>query len=375
MGNRHQRDEIDDGLEDVVVTRTRLSRVDGEHGRLTIAGEPVGTLTQARTFEEILGLLLERADSDRGPKASVDGPDWQRQLGRARAATFDRLAGGSDPAVALLDDPMASLRAAVAALPSSGDDRLDAVRVVAAAATATATWWRLRRDEEPVEPDPALAHVADYLRMLHGDSAPEEAADAVEQYLVAVSDHGLNASTFTTRVITSTGADLISAAAGAVGALKGPLHGGAPGPVLDMLDAIDEAGDAEQWLSDRLDDGKRIMGMGHRVYRTRDPRADVFERAVEQLRGSDTVGGRLDLAREVERTAQRLLAERHPDRELRANVEFYTAVLLEAAGVPPELFTNTFTVGRSAGWMAHALEQRRTGRLIRPRSQYVDTLA
>jgi citrate synthase len=176
----------------------------------------------------------------------------------------------------------------------------------------------------------------------------------------------MNASTFTARVVTSTGSDLVSAVVAAVGALKGPLHGGAPGPVLDMLDAIGTPDRAEQWLLGELAANRRIMGMGHRIYRVRDPRAAVLEQAVKSLASE-----RLALAHAVEKAAAKILLERKPDRPLAANVEFYTAVLLDAVGLPREQFAPTFAVGRIGGWSAHVIEQRRTGRLIRPNSRYV----
>jgi citrate synthase len=187
----------------------------------------------------------------------------------------------------------------------------------------------------------------------------------------------MNASTFAARVVTSTQSDPVSALVAAVGALKGPLHGGAPGPVLDMLDRIGDAASVRPWLTAELAAGRRIMGMGHRIYRVRDPRAFVLERALadlERQRAGRPDQGRLALARLVERTAEDLLAERHPDRPLRANVEFYTALLLEAVGLDRACFSTTFAVGRCAGWLAHIAEQRRTGRLIRPGSRYVGPL-
>jgi citrate synthase len=201
--------------------------------------------------------------------------------------------------------------------------------------------------------------------MTLGRPADAACVRALDAYLVTVVDHAMSASTFTARVIASTASDLISAMVGAVGALKGPLHGGAPGPVLDMLDAIGAPDRAEAWLARELAAGRRIMGMGHRVYRVRDPRAAVLEEAVRPL-----ASPRLELARAVERAAARILRERKPDRSLAANVEFYTAVLLDAVGLPREQFSATFAVSRIAGWSAHVLEQRRTGRLIRPASHY-----
>jgi citrate synthase len=194
---------------------------------------------------------------------------------------------------------------------------------------------------------------------------------ALDTDLVTVADHGLNASTFAARVVASTQSDMVSALTAAIGALKGPLHGGAPGPVLDMLDAIGSPDAAEAWLEAELAAGHRIMGMGHRVYRVRDPRAAVLEQALATLQGSGEGSERLALARAVERSARAVLKERHPERNLDTNVEFYTAVLLDAIGLPRSAFTATFTAGRVAGWAAHVLEQRRRGRLIRPSSRYI----
>jgi citrate synthase len=264
---------------------------------------------------------------------------------------------------------MDALRGALAQL--DGDDQ-EAVALTAAAAVLAAAWARLRAGEAPLAPDPSAGHAADYLRMARGGQPTAAEAAALDAYLVTVSDHGLNASTFAARVVTSTQSDPVSAVVAAVGALKGPLHGGAPGPVLDMLDRICDPAEVRPWLAAELAAGRRIMGMGHRIYRVRDPRAFVLERALGELeRATGATQARLGLARLVERTAEALLAERHPDRPLRANVEFYTALLLEAVGLDRACFTTTFTVGRCAGWLAHIAEQRRTGRLIRPGSRYI----
>jgi citrate synthase len=264
-------------------------------------------------------------------------------------------------------DGMDALRAAMAHLPSTSPD-LD---IVAAVPVFAAAWMRRRRGRDPIAPDPGLSHAADYLRMADGAPPSPEVVSALDAYMVTVVDHGMNASTFAARVVTSTGSDAVSSVVAALGALKGPLHGGAPGPVLDMLDAIGSPAAARAWLEARLARGERIMGMGHRIYRTRDPRAAVLERALRGLDRGAVGGARLDLARAVEREAEALLAARHPDRPLKANVEFYTAVLLEAVGLPREAFTPTFAVGRVGGWLAHAREQRARGRLLRPASRYV----
>ncbi|HEV8550336.1 MAG TPA: citrate/2-methylcitrate synthase, partial [Polyangiaceae bacterium] len=217
----------------------------------------------------------------------------------------------------------------------------------------------------------AQPHAHDYLRLLHGVPPDPAAARALSTYLVTVADHGMNASTYAARVVASTGSDAVSAVVAGVGALKGPLHGGAPGPVLDMLDAIGTPERAQAWLQAELAGGRRIMGMGHRIYRVRDPRAAVLERAVEALERTGAARGRLPLARAVEQAALALLAERHPERPLRTNVEFFTAILLEALGLDRRLFTPTFAVGRVVGWYAHVAEQRRAGKLIRPESRYI----
>ena len=207
--------------------------------------------------------------------------------------------------------------------------------------------------------------------MLSGAAPEPSRVAALDAYLCCVVDHGMNASTFAARVVASTGSDLVSAIVAAIGALKGPLHGGAPGPVLDMLDAIGHPARARTWLEAELAAGRRIMGMGHRIYRVRDPRAAALEHAIADPRAHGRRRCALDVARAVERDAERLLADRHPERSLRANVEFYTAVLLEAIGIPRTLFSPTFAASRVVGWCAHVDEQRRVGRLIRPASTYV----
>ena len=216
-----------------------------------------------------------------------------------------------------------------------------------------------------------LRHAAHYLHQVFGAEPSAERARALETYLNTVCDHGLNASTFAARVIVSTHSDVISALTGAVGALKGPLHGGAPGPALDMVLEIGQPERAEAVIVAKLDRGERLMGFGHRIYRVRDPRADVLGRAAERFYSSDGDRSLYQLARAVETTALRLLRERKPDRRLDTNVEFYTALLLHGLGLPTDLFTPTFAVGRVLGWAAHCLEQLRDGRLVRPQSTYV----
>lgn len=247
----------------------------------------------------------------------------------------------------------------------------EAVAIVARAPAIVAAYARLLDGLTPVAPRADLGHAANYLYMLNGVEPGSERVRALETYLNTVIDHGLNASTFTCRVIISTGSDLVSAIVGAVGALKGPLHGGAPGPALETVFEIGEASRAERVLRAKIESGERLMGFGHRVYKVRDPRADVLAAAAERLftRGGDM---RLyALAREVERTALALLEEYKPGRRLKTNVEFYTALVLHGLGLDVPLFTPTFAISRVSGWIAHAIEQRAANRLIRPKSEYV----
>ena len=354
------------GLEGVVATRTRLSSVDGAAGRLVIAGFPVEELAERASFEETLYLLWNGALPDK-EQLSVLGRDLaaRRALPKVAVEVLEAATAGRVP-------PMDALRMASGTLGlGNGDDGDDALRLVAAFPTIVAAYRRLWQGHELVEPDPELTHAANYLYMLSGEIPSTERVRALETYLNTVSDHGMNASTFAARVIVSTRSDFISAVVGAVGALKGPLHGGAPGPALDVVFEIGEASHAKSYLRAKLDRGERLMGFGHRVYKVRDPRADVLASAAERLYAIDADRGLYRLALEVEKTALGLLNEYKPGRNLQTNVEFYTALLLYGLGLPTQLFTPTFAVGRVAGWTAHCFEQRGLDRLIRPQSEYV----
>lgn len=341
------------GLDGVVVADTRIGHVDGDRGILIIGGHDIESLAGRVGFEDVLALLWS------GDRAAIHG-----DLAAARARAFERLPALGD--ALRRDDGMDALRAAVAHL----DDPTPAV-IAGAVAVYAAAWSRVQRGLPPVAPDPALAHAADYLRMITDEVPSTAHAAGIDAYLVTVADHGMNASTFAARVVTSTGSDAVSAAVAAIGTLKGPLHGGAPGPVLDMLDGVGAPERADAWIDGELAAGRRIMGMGHRIYRVRDPRAAVLERAIARLEQAGTSTGRLSLARAVEQAALRALQARYPDRPLAANVEFYTAVLLDTLGLDRRQFSPTFAVGRVAGWLAHVAEQRAVGRLIRPASRYV----
>ena len=349
------------GLEGVVAAETVLSEVDGEAGRLVIRGHGLEALA-GWTFEEVTGLLWS---------GFFDGlpRDLRPALGAARAEVFDEVARLDDGLLARA--PIEAVRALTARL-ADGDDLAIALRLAAAPAVFTAAAVRARQGEPAVAPDPAAGHAADILRMSRGRPARPAEVAALEAYLVTVSDHGLNASTFAARVVASTRAGLTSAVLAGLSALKGPLHGGAPGPVIEMLDGVGAPQNARAWLEAALDRGDRLMGFGHRVYRVRDPRADALKRAVAALgKASNVLPGRFALAEAVEVAALEVLRERKPNRSLQTNVELYTALLLEALAFPPEAFTCVFAMGRVAGWIAHAREQVLGGRLIRPQSRYI----
>ena len=352
------------GLEGVVVADTALSDVDGERGRLVIRGHDVEPLALQHDFESVCALLWHGALPDASGHAAL-----RATLGRARTSAFARLPQLGDALDA--PDAMDALRAALAHLRADeiGASRIK-VEITAAVAVCAAAWLRRREGAAPIAPDPAAGHASDFLRMT-GANADAPRAAALNAYLVTASDHGMNASTFTARVVASTQSDPVSAVVAAIGALKGPLHGGAPGPVLAMLDAIGTPTRAAAWIAQELAAGRRIMGMGHRVYRVRDPRAAVLERAVEALHAAGVRSDRLALARAVEAVALASLGERRPDRRLAANVEFYTAVILDAVGLPQPLFSATFAVARVAGWLAHWLEQLEGNRIYRPEQVYV----
>lgn len=354
---------MSNGLDDVVAAQTVLSDVDGAGGQLIICGYPIEALAGHIRFEDAAALLL-RAVSDDVP----DGETFARALGAARRDVFDRVAPLL-PALAGLD-LYDGMRAGVALMPDGGTLD-DALRIAVAPAVLTPALIRLQAGEAAIAPDPLVGHAADILRMLGQGPDLEAPGTALDTYLVTVCDHGLNASTFAARVVASTRAGLNSAVLAGLGALKGPLHGGAPGPVIAMLDAIAAGGDPRTWLEREVRGGERLMGFGHRIYRVRDPRADALKTAVQLLGRSGRPSDRLAQAEAVERIALDVLRTAKPGRVLETNVEFYTALLLEAVGFPPRAFTCVFAMGRVIGWLAHAREQQATGRLIRPQSRYV----
>jgi citrate synthase len=377
--------EIARGLEGVKFAQTRLSKVDGQAGQLTIGGYPLEELAPNASFEEMLFLLW----NDRLPS----GAEWKALKHDLAARRALPMAAGTvlREAAARRLPIMDGMRMGIDTIGLCGDEphpagQVDmgcAVALVAHMPTVAAAYWRLLHGLEPIDARPDLDHAANYLYMLDGREPHPEAARALETYLNTVIDHGMNASTFTARVITSTRSDIVSAIVGAIGALKGPLHGGAPGPALDMVFEIRARAatsgasveqEADRWVRETVETGGRIMGFGHRVYKVRDPRADVLGQAAQRMFSVTGETRLYDDARVVEQVALRVLEELKPGRNLRTNVEFYTALVLHGIGLEVDMFTPTFAVGRVGGWTAHVLEQVRDDRLIRPDAEYVGAL-
>jgi citrate synthase len=355
------------GLAGVVAAETRLSSVDGEAGELVIAGFPVEELASRASFEEIIYLLWHDALPSAAQLVA-----FQEKLAARRdlpRVTLNMLQTAAAQKTAVTD----ALRMAMdtLSLQAAGEPRQDAMMLVAAFPTIIAAYWRLLNRLEPLPPRPDLGHAANYLYMLFGRTPSSEHIHGLETYLNTVVDHGMNASTFTARVIISTQSDMTSAVVGALGALKGPLHGGAPGPALDMILEIGDVSQAEPYLRQKLERGERLMGFGHRVYKVRDPRAEVLSAAAARIYQHNNQQSLYQLACQVEQIAVALLAEYKPGRHLQTNVEFYTALLLHGLGLTSELFTPTFAMSRVAGWTAHCFEQQRLNRLIRPQSVYI----
>jgi citrate synthase len=345
------------GLQGVIAGETSLSLVDGDAGRLLYRGYPIGELVRAGTFAKVAELLWT--------------DDWPAEAHLPCAPLEDRV-------MAALRDlpreahPMDALRTAMSAWgagrQTSWPPSVEEARAITALApSALAAFGRLRQGLDPIEPDASLDTASGFLYQLAGQKPDAASARALDAYLIVAAEHGFNASTFTARVITSTRSDMASAVVGAIGALKGPLHGGAPAEVVSQLHEIGSAERAEAWIDDALDRGERLMGFGHRVYRAYDPRAAALRDVALQI---GSIADWLSLSVAVEDVALRKLEERYPDRPLKTNVEYYTAAVLQGVGLPPDLFPATFAVARTAGWTAHVLEQAAVDKLIRPDVRY-----
>ncbi|MCX4904881.1 citrate synthase/methylcitrate synthase [Streptomyces sp. NBC_00878] len=365
--------DVPRGLAGVVVTNTVLGDVRGLEGFYHYRQYSAVDLARTRGFEDVWHLLVHGELPDAA----------QRSAFAARTAELRRLpvevravlpaiaaASGGSGALAGMRTALSLLGAARGFRPVYDIDaeqrRADALAASAAVPTLLTALHRLGRGLEPIEPRDDLPYAANYLYMLTGSEPDEGRARAIEQYLISTIDHGFNASTFTARVITSTGADVAACLVGAVGALSGPLHGGAPSRALDTLDAIGTPDRIDSWIRERVLAGERIMGFGHPVYRTEDPRSRMLRGIAQQF------GGPLvDFAVEVERRVEAILAELKPGRELHTNVEFYAGVVMELCGLPRTMFTPTFAAARVVGWSANILEQAEDPKIIRPAARYV----
>ncbi|MFB8271584.1 citrate synthase [Streptomyces sp. NPDC055955] len=369
--------DVPRGLAGVVVTDTELGDVRGREGFYHYRQYSAVELAQTRSFEDVWHLMIHGELPDAAQSAAFTA----RTAAQRRLPDDVRAALPVIARAGALSGPLAGLRSALSLFGASQgfrpvydidderrrDDTLAAAAVVPTLLTAL---HRLGDGLEPVEPRDDLSYAANYLYMLTG-SEPEPAhARAIEQYLISTIDHGFNASTFTARVVTSTGADVVACLVGAVGALSGPLHGGAPSRALDTLDAIGTPDRIDGWIRERVLAGERIMGFGHPVYRTEDPRSRMLRGIAEGFGGP-----MVEFAVEVERHVEMILAELKPGRELHTNVEFYAGVVMELCGLPRAMFTPTFAAARVVGWSANILEQARDSKIIRPAARYVGPAA
>jgi citrate synthase len=369
-----QAHEVPKGLEGVVVADTAVGDVRGLEGFYHYRQYSAIDLALKRPLEDIWQLMFDGAlpttNAEREQFAAKIRP-W-REIPDAVRDVLPAIASAGESFI-----PLDALRTSVSQYGASlgfqasidvDHDTLyeNALAVCAVVPTLITALWRLRQGKDPVEPRDDLGYAANYLYMMHGEVPAPEHAAGVEKYMISTIDHGFNASTFTARVITSTGADLGAAVVGAIGALSGPLHGGAPSRALQMLDEIGTADNAEPWLRAAVERGDRLMGFGHRVYKTDDPRSLMLRDVADQLGGE-----KMELARHIEATAIRVLDELKPGRKLYTNVEFYAGIVMDSCGVPRELFTPTFASSRVIGWCTHILEQAADNRLIRPSALYV----
>ena len=356
-----------EGLEGVVAASTALSHVFGDEGRLVYRGYDIHELAGKASFEEVAYLLWRGHLPNRSElQELLEKLGQNREIPAGVVETLRALPADAEPMDALRTG-VSALGAVDHTLFDAAPDLDEAIALAARFPTILATFFRLRQGLEPIPPRPEHNTAQSYLYQLFGQEPEPRHWQPLDVYLVLLADHGMNASTFTARVIASTQSDLVSAITGAVGALKGPLHGGAPSKVLDMLNEIGSVDNVERWLTTALDRGDRLMGFGHRVYKAEDPRAEILRGMAERASDPDFYA----LSKRTEERALALLEERKPGRRLYTNVEFYSAAVLAAVGLPGDMFTPTFAVSRSVGWSAHVLEQMANNRLIRPQSEFV----
>ena len=346
------------GLKGVLAGETSLAMIDGDAGRLQYRGYPIGELVERGTYAQVAELLWTGDWTDDAALACGELPGEVLEVLRQLPSS----AGAMD-----------ALRTAISAWGAVTGTRWpptveQARAITAVAPSALAAFARLRDGLDPIEPDPSLGIAAGFLYQLRGERPDGAAARSLDAYFIVGAEHGFNASTFAARVIISTHSDIASAVVGAIGALKGPWHGGAPAEVVDQLHEMGSVDQAEAWIRSTLARGDRLMGFGHRVYRAYDPRAAALRAVAE---GQAGMSGWLDKAVAVEEIALRILAEFKPDYPIKTNVEYYAAAVLQGVGLPPDLFPATFALARHAGWTAHCLEQAEVNVLIRPDVRYV----
>ncbi|KUJ68629.1 citrate (Si)-synthase [Streptomyces albus subsp. albus] len=369
----HAPPDVPRGLAGVVVTETELGDVRGREGFYHYRQYSAVELAQNRTFEDVWYLMFHGELPDAAGRAAFLADTAElRKLPPDVEAVLPAVARSS-----ALSGPLAGLRTALSVLGASAGlrplydiapdrRRAEALAACSAVPTLLTALYRLGSGQTPIPPRADLPYAANYLYMLTGTEPDPVRARAVERYLISTIDHGFNASTFTARVIASTGADLAACLVGAIGALSGPLHGGAPSRALDTLDAIGTPDNIDPWVRERVRAGDRIMGFGHAVYRTEDPRSRMLREIAQEFGGP-----RVAFAIEVERHVEAILAELKPGRELHTNVEFYAGVVMELCGLPREMFTPTFCAARVVGWSANILEQAQDSKIIRPAARYV----
>ncbi len=366
--------DVPRGLKGVVAADTAIGDVRGEAGFYHYRQYSAVDLVENRSLDEVWHLVLDGSLPDPDQLAAFR---TEVAVHRGAALPADVVSVLPTLASAAGAGPLDAMRTAVSLLAAAEEFapvldidpatvRTQGLRIITAMPTLAAALYRLGQGLDPVDPDPDLDWPTDYLRMISGAMPSPDQARAVEQYLIATIDHGFNASTFTARVIASTGADLGAAITGAIGALSGPLHGGAPSRALDTLDAIGTPDQIDDWIRPRVETGERIMGFGHAVYRTLDPRSEPMHRAAQRI-GGDLV----TFAEAVESRVIELLAELKPGRNLYTNVEYWAGVAMELAGIPRPMFTPTFATSRAIGWVAHVLEQIDEAKIIRPSSRYI----
>ncbi len=352
------------GLEGVVVTQTKISKIDGQKGKLWYRGFDATELSSQLSFEEVSYLLWY----GRLP-SSEELQIFREKLALRRHPSAKEIEFVQK--VPLTANPLAFLRTASSFIGMLGEKKFSpeeaAIDLSAKFPTVLAYFDHLRKGLEFVEPRPELSFAENYLRMLTGRKPPEEHVSALNSYFILLADHGLNSSTFSAIVTISTLTDYYSAIVSAIGTLKGILHGGAPSQVWEMFLEIGDQSKARKWLEERIDSGGRIMGFGHRIYRTEDPRSGALKIIAKRIASPEI----FDLAESVEEDARKLLREKHPERALETNVEFYSSLVLNAIGIPTDMFTSTFACSRIVGWTAHVLEQLLDNRLFRPESEYV----